>query len=590
MTSGYHKAGIGSGSPGTDASGMAPRVVTRLAIAGMSLVFVLFGSLAVWATRDSASHTEALTRAGLQASGHLLALQALGEIDTKTDLLEDRPGDKRIVAQLASAQSVLWDALDRMESNSAVPAERRLAITSRDEVRELGPAVDTFVAATRSGDPVATRRADTVMDDLLNVLQGGFDDVNDGPAQKLVAESGAAASAQARVENAGLVLVPLGVLFVGLCGWQLRTYRRRSDDAMLATLDVSLRDARTDALTGLANRRALMENLEERAAGGESFVFALADLNGFKHYNDSCGHPAGDALLRRLSVRLEDACAGIGMAARLGGDEFCVVFEEGISTDEACKLLLAALREDRAGFDVTSACGVVRAPEEAVGVEAVLRVADARLYAAKGGGRVTAEQGLSQTLTRMLDAGHPGLGAHVTEVRDLAVACANILEVPAEQVLCIERAGQLHDIGKIAIPESIISKPARLSADEWEVMKQHTVIGERILGGSRELLPVAEIVRSSHERWDGSGYPDGLSGTSIPIGSRIVFVADAFCAMTEPRAYCPTRSREDALEELRNCAGSQFDPAVVEALAAVLESRGRQWIRTPERRISQLVA
>ena len=269
-----------------DERGVHQRTVTRFAIAGMGLALLLLGGLAVWSTFGSERRTHALTQAGIQTAGHLHAAQALGQIDTHTDLLETGI-DQDVLVQLRTAQTVLHSALHRMEHQSVVPSERRLAADSRDEVRDLMPAIAVYLDAVASGKAAAMLRAEEHMEDILDGLQLRFDDVSDGTAEALEEESAAAQAAGAQIKNATLVLVPLGFLFVALCGWQMRVYRRRSEASMLATLDLSLQDARTDALTGLGNRRALMEELEQRIADREPFVFALADLNGFKHYNDS---------------------------------------------------------------------------------------------------------------------------------------------------------------------------------------------------------------------------------------------------------------------------------------------------------------
>ena len=248
------------------------------------------------------------------------------------------------------------------------------------------------------------------------------------------------------------------------------------------------------AVAGMSNRRALLEELEHRLATGEQLVVALADLNGFKHCNDTYGHPAGDALLRRLAARLVDACPAGTTAARLGGDEFCVLAPATVDDEELRTRVSSALSEQGEGFSISAACGT----------------------------------------------------AHV------------------------RRAAELHDIGKVAIPASILTKPGSLTAEEWDFIRRHTVIGERILAVVPALADVAGIVRASHERWDGNGYPDRIAGREIPLAARIVAVADSYCAMTENRPYAQARPAESAIAELRSCAGTQFDPRVVAAFLDVL--------------------
>jgi two-component system, cell cycle response regulator len=138
----------------------------------------------------------------------------------------------------------------------------------------------------------------------------------------------------------------------------------------------------------------------------------------------------------------------------------------------------------------------------------------------------------------------------------------------AEDLDVLGRAAEMHDIGKMAIPETILNKPGPLDAEEWAFMRRHTILGERILAAAPALIPVAKLVRSSHERWDGEGYPDGIAGTDIPLGSRIIFACDAYDAITTTRVYSVAKSHDEALAELSRCAGTQFDPHVIEALTA----------------------
>jgi two-component system cell cycle response regulator len=335
-------------------------------------------------------------------------------------------------------------------------------------------------------------------------------------------------------------------------------------------------EALTDGLTGLPNRRRLMQDLERtfRGEGHDHRVrpmtFAFFDLDGFKGYNDTYGHAAGDMLLDRLASRLAAAVEGHGCAYRLGGDEFCVLLDDRLALDDphlaACS---AALEEQGEGFRVGASCGAVTIPYEADNPTQALQLADQRMYAAKRSSRASSGAQTHDVLLQVLREREPELHQHLRGVAALAGSVARRLGLTAEQLDEVTRAAELHDVGKIAIPDDILHKPASLDEGEWELMRQHTIIGDRILGAAPAMRPVAQIVRASHERWDGAGYPDGFAGEQIPLGARIVSVCDAFHAMTTPRPYQRTLTREEALAELRRCAGSQFDPVVVEAFCAL---------------------
>jgi HD-GYP domain-containing protein (c-di-GMP phosphodiesterase class II) len=172
---------------------------------------------------------------------------------------------------------------------------------------------------------------------------------------------------------------------------------------------------------------------------------------------------------------------------------------------------------------------------------------------------------------RALHESRPGLTDHLTSVAVRAEATARLLGLSSEEIERVRLAGRLHDVGKMAIPESILNKPGPLDDGEWEVMKRNPLIGERIMAAAAALRPVATLIRSTHERVDGTGYPDGLRGDDIPLGARIVAACDAFDAMVSDRPYRAAMTRDAAVAELRRCSGSQFDAEVVEALAAELE-------------------
>jgi HD-GYP domain-containing protein (c-di-GMP phosphodiesterase class II) len=261
-------------------------------------------------------------------------------------------------------------------------------------------------------------------------------------------------------------------------------------------------------------------------------------------------------------------------AYRMGGDEFCIVSALG-SVEEALDVAARAaeaLHEYGEGFTVSASYGAVLLPIETDDTTEALRLADQRMYAQKSSSRMSATRQATDVLLQTLGERSAQLGEHVSEVVLLAEGVARRLGLPADQVELVRHAAALHDIGKLAIPESILLKPAPLSAAEWEFVRQHTVIGERIVAAAPSLRSCALIVRASHERWDGAGYPDGLAGEEIPLAARIVTVCDAFQAMTSVRPYRMRRSAAEAAAELQRCALTQFDPAVVQAFLLELES------------------
>ncbi|MBA3348674.1 MAG: diguanylate cyclase [Actinobacteria bacterium] len=318
----------------------------------------------------------------------------------------------------------------------------------------------------------------------------------------------------------------------------------------------------TDVLTELGNRRRLLADLDA-AMSVPGMTLSLFDLDGFKVYNDTFGHQAGDALLARLGRRLHDAVSEVGAAYRLGGDEFCILVSE-LGADAAEIAATEALSEHGDAFTIGSSVGTVMLTEVATPDKALL-LADQRMYDSKSAGRMSASRQSTDVLLRALAERDPALSSHVGDVAQTALRVARELGVPEDQLTPIRQAAELHDIGKVAIPDAILAKPGPLDEKEWMFIRRHTEIGERILAAAPALAVVAKLVRHTHERWDGGGYPDGLAGTGIPLGSRIVSVCDAFDAMVADRPYRRARNFDSALEELGRCAGSQFDPDVVDA-------------------------
>jgi diguanylate cyclase (GGDEF)-like protein/putative nucleotidyltransferase with HDIG domain len=355
----------------------------------------------------------------------------------------------------------------------------------------------------------------------------------------------------------GLAVVALAVVLIRMA------LALRENHELLSASRV---EATTDALTGLANRRRLLDDLTTPSGGQR--VLVMFDLDGFKLYNDTFGHPAGDALLQMIGSDLAAAVEDGGGAYRLGGDEFCALIRSDSDPHALGGRLAGALAREGQGFSVKASFGATVVPSGATDPSELLRLADRRLYVCKNRRRGSADHQSAEVLLAVLAERTPDLDQHVKTVAELAEAVARRLGMSDPEIAQVRRAAVLHDIGKIAIPDSILSKPGPLDAEEWTLMRQHTVIGQRILSAAPALQPVANIVRATHERYDGRGYPDGLAGDEIPLAARIVFACDAYDAMTATRPYSPGRDAAAALAELQRCAGTQFDPAVVDALTS----------------------
>jgi two-component system, cell cycle response regulator len=281
-----------------------------------------------------------------------------------------------------------------------------------------------------------------------------------------------------------------------------------------ALLGASRVEATTDSLTGLSNRRKLKADLAHALADGAPHALVLLDLNGFKSYNDSYGHGAGDALLAQLGGALAAGVRGVGDAYRMGGDEFCVLARAPADIDALGALCAEALATRGNGFSITAAYGAVLLPEEAHDANTALVLADTRMYRQKNSSRLPAAHQSAGVLIAVLEERAPRLASHVHTVTELACATAAGLGMEGDDLDALRHAAALH-----------------------------------------------------------GGYPDGLSGNAIPIGSRVILVAAAFDAMTSERRYGRTLSTDEALGELRRCAGTQFDASVVAAFERVVTAQ-----------------
>ncbi len=448
--------------------------------------------------------------------------------------------------------------------------------------------------ANCSDVPIIMVTALSSMQDRLNAVQAGANDFICKPVDHT--ELLIRASAQLRVKHAQDAV---------------KSFQRdlesqvlhRTSELQEANEKLS-RLATTDALTGLFNHRNLVDVLEleiEKCTANDSMCSVLfIDLDHFKALNDSCGHGIGDAVLVEFGGLLEESMRPYGVCGRWGGEEFVCILP-GISgatakayAEEFRRKLAQYLFRAGGGCHMTCSIGVATFPQDGHDRSSIAEAADKAMYVAKALGRnqvrgsedvstgfealranpstreEVALEGLVEALATMVSYRDECTGSHTADVGELSQEIARELGLGADDIRFIGLIGKLHDIGKVAIPDSILLKDGPLSSDEWLKMREHPQIGSEVINRVPTLRALAPAIRAHHERWDGTGYPDQLAGDEIPLAAQIVSVADAYCAITTNRPYRKAATKEHALEEVRRNSGTQFNPAVVSALMALL--------------------
>ena len=547
---------------------MAPAVVLILTVGSIVAVWVLVG-------RASASQ-----RAELQVSSMIRSLADLQSAPFNAD--RSVGGSTMLIrSRIAADERTISRGLAAGAQPGVPPA---LLGAGRSGFARVTPLVDRVygLAVAPGGLQAAGARVPALQGQLMvrsNALADVLVEISRRDAHR--AELG---RTQIKFGAAGamlLLLVAFAVFYFRSVAARLVVERLVGQNK--AWLGVSRAEARTDALTALGNRRALVSDFAHALAqpSEESeLLVALFDLDGFKPYNDTFGHAAGDVLLHRLGARLAAAARShSGSAYRMGGDEFCVLAR---CRPESAEALLedtsTALQASGEGWRVGCSQGAAWVPSEATTESQALKLADERMYANKTS-RSSAGRQVTDALLQVITEQNALPDERSGLIDEAAGALAHALGQPDHEVRRICLAAKLHDIGKTAIPASILDKPGPLDEVDWQFIRRHPVIGERIVLAAPALAEAAALIRSTHERIDGRGYPDGLTDEQIPLGSRIIAVCDAYHAMTSDRPYRQAMSPGAALQELTRHAGTQFDASIVTAFCDYIATAAHPGLR-----------
>jgi two-component system, cell cycle response regulator len=409
-----------------------------------------------------------------------------------------------------------------------------------------------------------------------------------------------------------VLVITIGLLLLRIYARELGTYRRRvvpdlrAHNAALVIANARLEAlATTDPLTGLPNHRAIVVALDhevERAHRyGRPCAVLVLDLDHFKALNDTYGHATGDTALRELTAVVRSNLRGVDLLGRWGGEEFVALLPEtdaagALDAAERVRVAVAACTFTvGGGTHLTCSLGVAAYPHDAEDRDSLVTAADQAMYVAKCLGRnqvraasdpavaalrtaqhtsgsreETALAGTVDALAMLVAVRDCYAGQHTQEVATLAARLALARGLDAAEARMVGLAGRLHDLGKVAVPDAVLQKRGRLTAEEWALVHRHPGVGADVVSRVPALRALAPVIRAHHERWDGRGYPLGLAREAIPLGARIVGVANAYAAMTSDRPYRRAAEAGWALEELRRAAGTRFDPTVVAALERVL--------------------
>jgi diguanylate cyclase (GGDEF)-like protein len=574
--------------------GSASRWVMRASVVGLLAVLCFLAGFSIVTQTRDASLSRRADAANTLSSVYQDARFWVGQEESLERKYRLEPGAAVLRLHDEAEQSLTADLrrvgrLDSSPANQSV-VTRLLSL----DARYVRASAGMFDAVDAHQTALVIHFDHAIVDPVFGVMQSVVYQNAAASVRRSLAQTAAVRRDDRSARNAIVIAFAAGLgLLLGL--WLLIGYfRRRLDTALRAEVMRLGEVAVTDPLTGMRNHRAFHEDLARslQQAGPSNVVsLVMLDLDKLKAVNDSLGHQAGDDRLKLLADVIGRTEPGADCAYRIGGDEFAVILDDTRAWNalEFAQRLNAALATEPFGVNPRVSAGV----SENVGSadkNTLIRKADLALLTAKSSGQTIAiyvpemelpasdlnvederhTRTLANALALAVDAKDSYTRSHSQTVSQLSAVIATALGLEPARVARIRLAGLLHDVGKIGIPDAILNKPAKLTEDEYEQMKGHSLVGHDIVFAA-DMPTEARWIRHHHERYDGHGYPDRISGPAIPLESRIIFVADSFEAMTSDRRYRKAPSQQYAIDELHRHSGTQFDPDVVDAICRTLQ-------------------
>lgn len=330
-----------------------------------------------------------------------------------------------------------------------------------------------------------------------------------------------------------------------------------------------------DCLTGLYNRAYFEEELNRlNVQRNLPLSIVLGDVNGLKMINDTYGHERGDELLIKVAGILRQCFRKSDIISRWGGDEFIILLpltDYSRAEEIVAKIEKTCYQYSTQDLPVSISLGISTKVKEDESIEEIVKAAEDKMYWNKTTDEKRTHRSMMFSLEKSLDKKDYETEEHVERMGDLALLLGKDLNLPEDKLNDLVMLAALHDIGKIAVADSIILKPGKLTPEEWEPVKKHPEVGYRIAKSSTDLAAIADAILTHHENWEGSGYPEGLKGEEIPLVSRIISIIDAYDAMTNDRPYRKAFTKEQAIAEIRRCSGTKYDPKLVEVFIKIID-------------------